>query len=115
MENLKASVAQRVILESVATLGVESVKMERSLGRVLAEDIKANRNLPPYDVSAMDGFAVRSADVANPPATLELIEEIQAGSMPTKIRAGRAVRAHHDRCADAAGSGCGDPRRRYQR
>ena len=93
MENLKASVAQRVILESVATLGVESVKMERSLGRVLAEDIKANRNLPPYDVSAMDGFAVRSADVANPPATLELIEEIQAGSMPTKfIQAGQCAR-----------------------
>jgi molybdopterin molybdotransferase len=93
MENLKASVAQRVILESVATLGVESVKMVQSLGRVLAEDIKANRNLPPYDVSAMDGFAVRSADVANPPATLELIEEIQAGSMPTKtVQAGQCAR-----------------------
>ncbi len=93
MENLKASVAQRVILESVATLGVEPVKMERSLGRVLAEDIKANRNLPPYDVSAMDGFAVRSADVANPLATLELIEEIQAGSMPTKaVQAGQCAR-----------------------
>src|ERR1019366_4551461 len=93
MENLKASVAQRVILESTATLGVEAVKMERSLGRVLAEDIKANRDLPPFDVSAMDGFAVRSADVASPPATLEFIEEIQAGSMPTKpVQAGQCAR-----------------------
>ncbi|MDO8988974.1 MAG: molybdopterin molybdotransferase MoeA [Sideroxyarcus sp.] len=93
MENLKASEAQRVILGAVATLGVESVKMERSLGRVLAEDIKANRNLPPYDVSAMDGFAVRSVDIANTPATLELIEEIQAGSLPTKtVQAGQCSR-----------------------
>jgi molybdopterin molybdotransferase len=93
MENLKASEAQHVILETVATLGVEPVKLEQSLGRVLAEDIKANRNLPPYDVSAMDGFAVRSADVANLPATLEIIEEIQAGSMPTKvIQAGQCAR-----------------------
>jgi molybdopterin molybdotransferase len=93
MENLKASVAQRVINESVTTLGVETVKMEQSLGRVLAQDLRANRDLPPYDVSAMDGFAVRSADVANVPASLELIEEIQAGSMPTKtVQVGQCAR-----------------------
>jgi molybdopterin molybdotransferase len=93
MENLKASVAQRVILESVATLGVESVKMVQSLGRVLAEDISANRDLPPYDVSAMDGFALRSADVANAPASLGIIEDIKAGDMPGKtVRAGQCAR-----------------------
>src|SRR5512140_3569548 len=93
MENLKASVAQRVIREAITTQGAETVKLEQSLGRVLAQDILANRNLPPYDVSAMDGFAVRSADVANSPATLELIEEIQAGSQPTKtVQAGQCAR-----------------------
>jgi molybdopterin molybdotransferase len=93
MENLKASEAQRVILESVAILGIESVKMERSLGRVLAEDIRANRDLPPYDVSAMDGFAVRRADVANAPSILEIIEDIKAGDMPTKtVKAGQCAR-----------------------
>ena len=93
MENLKASEAQRVILESVTTLGVELVKMEQSLGRVLAQDIRANRDLPPYDVSAMDGFALRSADVANAPATLEIIEDIKAGDMPRHVvQAGQCSR-----------------------
>jgi molybdopterin molybdotransferase len=85
MVNLKASAALRVILESVTTLGIEFVKMEQSLGRVLARDILANRDLPPYDVSAMDGFALRSADVTNVPTRLEIIEDIKAGDMPEKI------------------------------
>lgn len=93
MKHLKASEAQRVILESVAVRGVETVRMEKSLGRVLAEDIRANRDLPPYDVSAMDGFALRSADVANVPATLEIIEDIKAGDMPGKtVQAGQCAR-----------------------
>jgi molybdopterin molybdotransferase len=93
MEHLHASEAQRVILESVTARGVEKVKLEQSLGRVLAEDISANRDLPPYDVSAMDGFALRSADVANAPATLEIIEDIKAGDMPGKtVQAGQCAR-----------------------
>jgi molybdopterin molybdotransferase len=84
MEHLHASEAQRVILESVTTRGTESVKLEQSLGRVLAIAISANRDLPPYDVSAMDGFALRSADVANAPSTLKIIEDIKAGDMPSK-------------------------------
>ena len=58
MEHLKISETQRVIFESVVTLGSEAVMLEQSLGRVLAVDIRANRDLPPYDVSAMDGYAV---------------------------------------------------------
>ena len=93
MEHLHVSAAQRVIFESVTALGAETVKLEQSLGRVLAEDIRANRDLPPYDVSAMDGFAIRSADVVNAPATLEIIEDIKAGDMPTKtVAAGQCAR-----------------------
>lgn len=84
MEHLHASEAQRVIFESVAKQGVETVRLERSLGRVLASDILANRDLPPYDVSAMDGYAVRSADLADAPVTLEIVEDIKAGDMPAK-------------------------------
>ncbi len=84
MEHLKISEAQRVIFESVAQLDVEQVPLEQSLGRVLAQDILANRDLPPYDVSAMDGFAVRSCDLAASPATLEIIEDIKAGDMPSR-------------------------------
>lgn len=83
MEHLKISEAQRVIFESVKVLDTEQVPLEQSLGRVLAQDILANRDLPPYDVSAMDGFAVRSCDLAVSPATLEIIEDIKAGDMPS--------------------------------
>ena len=93
MEHLHASEAQRVILESVMTRGVESVKLEQSLGRVLAVAISANRDLPPYAVSAMDGFALRSADVVSAPATLKIIEDIKAGDMPARtVQAGQCAR-----------------------
>ena len=93
MEHLTVTAAQQRVLETVKLLGTENVKMEQSLGRVLAEDIRANRDQPPYDVSAMDGFALRSADVASIPATLEVIEDIKAGDMPTKtVQAGQCAR-----------------------
>ena len=93
MEYLSVSAAQQCILESVTVLGAESVKLEQSLGRVLAVDVRANRDLPPYDVSAMDGFAVRSADLTNVPATLAIIEDIKAGDMPIKtVQVGQCAR-----------------------
>jgi molybdopterin molybdotransferase len=93
MENLKASEAQRVIFASVTTLGIESVRIEQSAGRVLAEDIRANRDLPPYDVSAMDGFAVRAADIGSAPTTLQIIEDINAGDLPKRtVVAGQCAR-----------------------
>jgi molybdopterin molybdotransferase len=93
MEHLSVTKAQECVLESVAMLGAESVKLDRSLGRVLAVDIRANRDIPPYDVSAMDGYAVRSADLANVPATLAIIEDIKAGDMPARtVQAGQCAR-----------------------
>ncbi|MFZ2300835.1 MAG: gephyrin-like molybdotransferase Glp [Gallionella sp.] len=87
MEHLLVSAAQRLILESVVVFDAEQVKLEQSLGRVLAKEVRANRDQPPYDISAMDGYALRSADLANVPATLEIIEDIKAGDMPTKTLA----------------------------
>ena len=93
MEHLNVKEAQHAILESVAILGVEAVRLECSLGRVMAEDIRANRDLPPYDVSAMDGFAVRSTDIENAPAILEIIEDIKAGDIPVKtVQLGQCAR-----------------------
>ena len=93
MEHLSVTNAQKCILESVRLLAAESAGLEQSLGRVLAEDVRANRDIPPYDVSAMDGYAVRSADLANVPVTLEIIEDIKAGDMPGKtVQAGRCAR-----------------------
>ncbi|MCR4302899.1 MAG: molybdopterin molybdotransferase MoeA [Gallionella sp.] len=93
MEHLQVSEAQRVILESVVALGAEPVKLEQSLGRVLAEDIYANRDIPPYDVSAMDGYAVQSANLAKAPVSLDIIEDIKAGDMPAKtVQSGQCAR-----------------------
>ena len=114
-EHLSVESAQKCVLQSVTRLIAEPVRLEQSLGRVLAEDVRANRDQPPYDVSAMDGYAVRSADLANVPATLEIIEDIKAGDMPTKTVHGRPVRAHHDRRTGAARRGCGDTGRGYAR
>lgn len=93
MEHLTVTAAQQCVLESIKSPGTESVRLEKSLGRVLAEDVRANRDQPPYDVSAMDGFALRSADVANAPAVLAIIEDIKAGDMPGKtVLAGKCAR-----------------------
>ena len=93
MENLKASEALRVIFDAVQPLGVETVGLMSSLGRVLAEDIRANRDLPPYNASAMDGFALRAADIGSVPASLEVIEEINAGDLPQRtVGAGQCAR-----------------------
>ena len=87
MGYLSVTDAQKCILESVNTLDAETVRLEQSLGCVLAEEVCANRDQPPCDISAMDGYALRSADLGNIPATLEIIEDIKAGDMPTRTLA----------------------------
>ena len=82
MEYLSVAAAQQCVLEAVSAFGTEQVKLEQSLGRVLAEEVRANRDQPPYDISAMDGYALCSADLGSIPATLEIIEDIKAGDMP---------------------------------
>jgi molybdopterin molybdotransferase len=67
------------VLAGAEPLPAEPVKLEHALGRVLAEDLAARRTQPPAAVSAMDGYAVRAADVAAAPATLTLIGEVAAG------------------------------------
>lgn len=93
MKYLKVVEAQGIIFATLQTLGSETVTLAQSLGRILAEEVRANRDLPPYDVSAMDGFAVRSADVAQAPVRLTIIEDIKAGDMPTHtVQIGQCAR-----------------------
>ncbi len=93
VEHLSVAAALRCVLESLAVPGVERVELEQSLGRVLAEDVHANRDLPPHDISAMDGYALRSADLSNIPAVLEIIEDIKAGDLPSKsLASGQCAR-----------------------
>ncbi len=92
-KHLKVSEAQQIIIDAVVPMSVETVELVQSLGRVLAQDVRANRDQPPYDVSAMDGYALRSADVLPTPVTLEVIEDIKAGDMPSKtVQAGQCAR-----------------------
>lgn len=58
---------------------IETVPLHQSLGRVLAEDLRADRDYPPFPRSARDGFAVRSADVTAVPVTLRVTAEVRAG------------------------------------
>src|ERR1700690_132285 len=51
----------------------------QALGRILAENVAADRNYPPFDRSIRDGFAVRAADASQPGAKLQLIGESRAG------------------------------------
>ena len=87
-----AEALQHVLADAHA-LPAETVPLDRALGRVLAEDITALRTQPPAALSAMDGYAVRAADVAGAPATLNLIGEVAAGHpFDGTVGAGQAAR-----------------------
>jgi molybdopterin molybdotransferase len=76
-------------------LAAEMVEVSRVAGRVLASDAIARITQPPFDVSAMDGYAVRTSDVENPPATLRIIGDAPAGRpFPGKVDCGEAVRIY---------------------
>ncbi|MDE3224112.1 MAG: molybdopterin molybdenumtransferase MoeA, partial [Nitrospirota bacterium] len=55
--------AQKIVLAATQILGLEKVGLVESLGRVIGEDLIALRDNPPWDNSAMDGFAVRYEDI----------------------------------------------------
>jgi molybdopterin molybdotransferase len=71
--------ALRRVLDGAESLPSESVPLLDAHGRVLTGDVSARRTQPPAELSAMDGYAVRAADVASVPAKLKLIGEIAAG------------------------------------
>jgi molybdopterin molybdotransferase len=79
----------------VSPAQAESVELLAGLGRVLAEEIVADRDFPPFDRATRDGYAVRSADLAKIPARLEIVGEVKAGDWPEPssctVRPGQAV------------------------
>ena len=89
--------ARAAILGSVAPLGPESVRLDAALGAVLAETIHSPLDLPPWDNSAMDGFAVRADDVrgATPdrPRRLAVVDDLPEGARPSRaVGPGEAIR-----------------------
>ncbi|HEY2254387.1 MAG TPA: gephyrin-like molybdotransferase Glp [Variovorax sp.] len=82
----------RLLAEADPGLGSESVSTFEADGRVLAEDLVSGLTVPPRDNSAMDGYAVRSADCAQPGALLRVAQRIPAGSVGGPLAAGTAAR-----------------------
>jgi molybdopterin molybdotransferase len=81
------------VLANAAPLPADEVPIADADGRVLAFGLKARRTQPPADVSAMDGYAVRSSDVANAPVRLKVIGEVAAGRpFNASIGAGETAR-----------------------
>src|SRR5690606_13578679 len=76
MKLMRVEAARAAMLAEVAPLAVERAPLRDAVGRVLAEAVVAARHQPPYDASAMDGWAVRAADT---PGALRIVGESAAG------------------------------------
>jgi molybdopterin molybdotransferase len=89
--------AKRLVEENIEPLTrVETVSIDDASGRVLAEEVVAKLNIPPFDRAAMDGYAVRAKDTFNSgqfsPRVLNLVGELHAGEVPEKrINVGECI------------------------
>src|SRR5215217_4010761 len=97
MTLLSVEQARKRILSHFQTVTTETLPLAGCANRVLAQDIVAPNDLPPFDNSSMDGFAVRAQDVseatADSPRSLRVVADIPAGSHPTiSLAPGEAAR-----------------------
>jgi len=94
VQQISVDEALDYILRHVAPLDSQPVRITEALGRVLAEDVVSQVDIPPFANSAMDGYAVRSNDVAGAgpesPAVLSVVAEVAAGSNLTTPSAASA-------------------------
>jgi len=85
--------AIQIVRQQTRPLRAERVKLEHALNRVLAEDIVADSDLPPFDRSQMDGYAVRAEDTTAAPVRLRIAGESAAGrGWHNELKDGEAVR-----------------------
>ena len=85
--------AVQIVRQQTPVLAGETVQIEAAMGRVLAQDIVADSDLPPFDRSQMDGYAVRAEDVKYAPVRLRIVGESAAGrGWHHKLEEGQAVR-----------------------
>ncbi|HJP95183.1 MAG TPA: gephyrin-like molybdotransferase Glp [Pyrinomonadaceae bacterium] len=85
--------AIQIVRQQTHALGGERVRIEQALGRVLAEDVIADSDLPPFDRSQMDGYAVRAEDAKEAPVRLRIVGESAAGrGWHQQLQEGQAVR-----------------------
>jgi molybdopterin molybdotransferase len=72
--------ALEIVLRNVTPLSIEPVDLSHAFNRILAEEIVADMDLPPFDRARMDGYAVRAADAATAPVTLRVVGQLAAGA-----------------------------------
>ncbi len=85
--------ALSTVLGHVARLEPARVPLAEAVGLVLAEDVVSDVDMPPFNKSAMDGYAVMAADLARVPCILRVVEEVPAGTLPKRrLRPGECAR-----------------------
>jgi molybdenum cofactor synthesis domain-containing protein len=85
--------AIQIVRQHTRPLAAERVKLEHALNRVLAEDVVADSDLPPFDRAMMDGYAVRAEETLNAPVRLRIVGESAAGKgWHQEMKEGEAVR-----------------------
>jgi molybdopterin molybdotransferase len=90
---LSLRAARRHVLDRVPRRAPVAIPVADALGLVLAEDVVATEQVPPFANTAMDGFALRAGDTVGAPVELEIVETIAAGHAPTvEVRPGQASR-----------------------
>jgi molybdopterin molybdotransferase len=94
---IKVEEALDLILKAIRPVGMERIGLTEALGRVLSEEIRSSLDHPPWDTSAMDGYAVRIDDAKtaskSSPVRLRVVEEIPAGRLPERrVQPGEAAR-----------------------
>lgn len=93
LQMISVKEAIRIVVGKAEPLAAERVALHEALGRVLAEDVFADTDLPPFDRAQMDGYAVRSEDLREVPARLRVVGEAAAGGgWRGTLGAGEAVR-----------------------
>ncbi len=84
--------ALQIVLRETPSLGSEEILLEGSLGRVLAQEVRSDVDLPPFDRAAMDGYALRAEDARTAPVVLRIVGEVRAGQVPERsVGAGEAI------------------------
>lgn len=94
---IKVEEAKKIILENISLIGNEEIPTLESLRRTLARDYHSKDDIPPFDNSAMDGYAISSSDVAEAnrgnPIFLDVVEDLPAGTVPKeKVKNGKVIR-----------------------
>ncbi|NOY82933.1 MAG: molybdopterin molybdotransferase MoeA [Kiritimatiellaeota bacterium] len=85
--------AWKILIDSIEPLTAIGTPLDEAVGCYLAEDLHADRDEPPTDRSAMDGYAVRSAEIASPPVALRIEGEVPAGAAPgVRLTPGGCIR-----------------------